>query len=908
MNEYNYYKISKNGEINLSNVNEINVINDRELVDLTPIINSKNNVYYNRAFNYNLVFNDIFEYEELIINYCHICRSSNYFGGIPIEKFINSLFYLGNNGELLINQSHNNIILKIIQANSFDKLLSIIESIENMDKKYRIIFNTIDTSIMIDQYETRIKDEIVQLHNEDYIKIYKLIINDINKKTTLNDNLFIKKIKEKFSDEKIIYYIDFIYNKINELNFIDENFINIYNKYIFINIQKQFENFIETNNITYLDVIGSIQNKIKIPNNLIKYLIITDIIFLILPIFIYNFIGVSELIQILFVYLIRLLESNNDLYINKEYLYDQIFGKNYSKNTNILQSNQKTNYLPQCNVSYVHNGHIINLTSCGESTLLNILFIIFGENGIINIKKLKDNIKGHDTLHKNIIEFFEKNNTIYQLRKHSSCSEFTKLVSNIDNINYVKKIDGYKYDMFATYDNIMKLLFYILDNKFYSNDYDFIKKLNELVKTSLINKSKEETIIQFKDNISCTFTGQHSFLGIHQRAQEEKNNAKIILTIYFRKFGLSIPKNPDTSIFIENIYKLLINFNYHLINIRALFNLSFNKERLRDKIMELNIDMDIKNEILISLGFPLNITEIQNYYCNTIMYLLTQTTNKKKIIEDINGSIIFNIYLLLDIFIIYNIQDVYLVLKVNEKDIYKENINNLFYEKIFSKPNLEREIYNMFYILIKYQEIYFTDKNLYDTKYELLNVEKVIKMSMDKFEVYKFYEYFKKNDNNLKINLPIDHPNGTLYVYELIYNKLMKYMIKDSIKKSRQISINSNIILYNIINIHFMDNEDIPVLGLELIKNEEKYTIKIQSNRDIKFEKIVVDSEDNLIIEINKINIVGGTAGMRRIPLQPPKNIIGGQNDIYMHKYIKYKLKYLTAKYKILTNKKLLSI
>lgn len=780
--KYEYFKILDNGKIDKYIITDEKIIEDKPIYKLYPVILKQSN---KNIKDYKIIYNNKFFFENIVYNYCKIVDISKIFGGSIIDESINKLFYLGTNDVLLLNKKNNNIILQFIQTGNFYKLI-------NLNNRITQEFSSNDYKItkdyLIHMFELNfITDKYVFIPNSQYIKIYTDFVND-NSNTTLIEkltNIFRKYISKNQNGNKymdtLINHVKFLNTSIDQLNMIDEKLCNLYNKSLIKNIYKRYKTGIKTVLIN-VPIIFKYANK---NYEQIKDLIKVELILLFLPIIINNFIS-PQINYIFLFYLIRLLETY-DSYINRLYVLDKLFANDVKEYTDAPINSIVLN---QCHVSYKYNNNSIKQVSCGETTLLNILIYIFlNENKLeIDLKKLKQLLNNKSNIQKNIISFFENNITIINLMSPSACVEFTKLVTNIPNISYVKEINNYHYDLSPDFNNVMKLLFYILDDKIYTN-VNYIDLLNKLINIKVIDNNTKYTIINIA-NIQCKFTNEHAEIISLNENQINKYKyefydffANIIITLYFRKYIEDIPQltlNYENNIIIEQqIFNLINHFYYNLINIKDFFDkLEFNKLS-KDKLINIveeyyknDTENSIRYEILISLNKDIEtlnmINEYKDYYINTIFYLII--SDEKNIIKLRNFTKIFNIYLLFYFLLNKKPDHIFLILKLNYLETYYYDILSLTYNAIFNEKFFTKKILliNTFSILIQYLHIYTTNDifNNYKSPIKInanlneINIENkifymmdiytypkldyIINISSDKNEVIKFYEQILK--------------------------------------------------------------------------------------------------------------------------------------------------------------------
>lgn len=927
--KYEYFKILDNGKIDKYILTDKKIIEDRPINKLYPVPNSKqqttNKISHNTHFfgntinnieYYKITYNNKFFFENIINNYCKTVNISEIFGGSIINTFINKLFYLGKNDVLLLNKNNNNLILQYIQSGNFYKLINFNNNITHYFKsdEYKTT-----KDFLIQMFELNfITNQYVFISYSQYIKIYTDVVNDTSDTILIEKliNIFGKYILKNHNGNKymdtLTKYLEFLVISIYRLNMIDEKICNLYNKSLIKNIYKRYK----TGKKSVLKDVPIIFKYANKNYKQIRNLIEIELIFLFLPIVINNYIS-PQINYIFLSYLIKILETY-DSHISRIYVLDKLFANYIQEYTDIPKNSIVLN---QCHVSYKYNNNSIKQVSCGETTLLNILIYIFlDEDKLkIDLKKLTYLLNNESDIQKKIISFFENHITINNLMSPMACVEFTKLIANIPNISYVKEINNYYYDLSPDFNNIMKLLFYILDDKIYI-DVNYIDLLNNLINIKVIDNNTKYTVINIADNIKCMFTDAHAEIISLSENQINKSNyefynffANIVMTLYFRKYIEDIPKliinNENNDIIEQKIFNLINHFDYNLINIKDFLD----KLKLNDSSIIKLIDIveeyykeDTKNsiryEILISLNKNIETLEMtydefyKDYYINTIIYFIM--SNEKNIIKLNSFTKIFNIYLLFYFLLNKKPDYIYLILKLNYLKTYHYDILVLVYNAIFNEKFFTKKILliNTYYILIQYLYIYTTNDIIdnYKTPIKInaklneINIENkifymmdiytypklndIINISSDKNEVIKFYEQILKFTENpyliiFKDNYKseITNINKKIQCYPIDSEKNVKseygtFYLRYIIKKIQK-KINDPK-LYNV--------EKYIYIYRKLNKFINKYNINILEY------KLKYISEEN----INELT----TLCFINLPLMQ-----GG----YYYKYYKYKYKYL---------------
>lgn len=904
-NIYEYFKLFNNGKIDKYNI--IKPIDDLPLNQLYPKYNINTNIS-----NYELVYDYQSYFEEIVRNYCTISKVSKDFGGIIMENFIDKLFYLGDNNELLINKSNNNIIFQLVQTGDFYKLITINNYI-NM--KYGSKYNT-DRDYIIHMTELNfIKNEYVFISNKQYIEIYGNFLIDSSTKNYLEKlkNIFMKKQIDHKYISILFSYLDALDFIIAESKIINEKICHIYNKSLFENIFKQYKRY--KNDI----ILKKIPNMFKFVDtnyDKIQDLIKVELILLFLPIIIDRY--VSPQINYLFhFYLINLLETY-DNNISKIYILNNLFGLN---NKNDYKTIFKTTYnvIKQCQVDYTYNNKQIKHPTCGESTLLNILVYIFLNNSVsIDFNKLNKLLNNKSAIQMKIILFFEKYPSVIKLLESSACKEFAQLVSNIPNIEYNSVINDYHYDLIPTFDNIMKLLFYILEDRIYEN-VNYHKKLSELINDIKISHESSKTILTIANNINCTFSNQHAQV---QSTGEEKVTINIndynlnkylsnnIITLYFRKYSEYMKDKLNISINdIENkLFKLIKLFNYDLINIREFFNIFSNKLNsniLISLVNESTIHDDIKHEIMLALNEKINLSvdHPTYYYINTILFFIFEQNvqnnniNKEnlKLLSITNGklregNIIFNIYLLFNYLSKNKIEYIYVILKLNNIKKFDEDIRILVYNVLFNKKVVIKEdsIVDTFYILLHYINPHYASKlyKLYDSNIKLDSEMKNIIYDRIKFYIFDIFTYPRLED---VIKIALDKTNVII-----LYDQILTYLQSPDLSLFKKKYANIIDIKLDCENIETPSYVENIFTGTANITDLSAATAFVAQETDMEIN-ILIYKELNLNNERHILKYeVSEDQKTMLICYEKFKDtsIKGG----YYNKYYKYKLKYLSLK------------
>ena len=862
---FKYYRISQYGNID-EYYGEIIEDGDNSIFKVDEKNESKFIYFYiNTIKNFNNIKNTL-------IDYYNVLNTANIIGGLNINYFFENLFKMNNN-ELFINKSYSNIINQIIFSGKFKEFLEFINVIMLMrqTKNY-------------DKYEEYERNTNYFIHNEEYNKLYNKFLEDVTTDKNINmDKMYIKNTVNKFIKEPTIIPIllDGIDNILNGITFIDDYLITIYNSSIILSIQEKFNSVDLLNkklehSLLLIDIINfSIKDR-----NKIKSIIKIKLLFIYLPIYLFEF-SKKRINQILFYYIITLLLEGSMYDINKKFVFDNIFGKSYLiDNLNGIYDNI-FNKLTQCYVVYEYNGKKIKYGSCAESVLLNILEKIFYKDN-----KLVDNklnlINNNFIYHEELKKFFLKYNNFMKLNNISSCQEFSRLISNIKGIKYLNNVSDYKYELVPTFENITKLLIYILtgDNK---------KKTNEeykyFYKSYFTSTSYEKIVDSIKLDINgmkCTFSKTHAYIGIdteHPYEINRNNDIYIYFTLYIRKY------------YNKRIYKLLSAndkkiFNYLNLDLVYLNDLlpTITDMKEEEKMNVINLFKQINDPpvwLNEELDIIFNVKEShknENEYgykmgINTAMNKMRDAFEED---ENDQSNFIFtinNIYLFITILFRFknnrNFSSFYFYLKYNDIGSIHKNIYNFVFDKMMEyTPNINYKNINEY---VPYELINFILENI-NSKLNENNYNKLrdIVFPAELITLNQYIQY-KENYNATE--------------YSIIFSDELN-------KKIKEFGIYN--VLTDIINI--ISNTFIEGKKAITINNLNMTGIKFTTIRPLPTNKYKLYDTNIIIFPVSS----GGADKILRISSQPSKYygtsryIIGNETNYYK-KYIKYKIKYLIA-------------
>lgn len=188
-NNYLYYKINEDGSINRYQGQD--VYEDAEFNELACVFDSAGyiiNTYYGAISNINYYI------YYIIYSYCKICQISQPFGGLNISDFYSRLYILGSNNELLINKSHDNIILQMICAGVIGRFIEIIHILDDNPIYITVNPETSDDLEALD--EDAYTDYVYFINNTSFIKIYDGMINFIDTTDEIDMNIMINKFQQ----------------------------------------------------------------------------------------------------------------------------------------------------------------------------------------------------------------------------------------------------------------------------------------------------------------------------------------------------------------------------------------------------------------------------------------------------------------------------------------------------------------------------------------------------------------------------------------------------------------------------------------------------------------------------------------------------------------------------------------
>lgn len=854
--------------------------------------------------------------EREIHSYLSICKVSKPFYGLGINEFFNNLFILGSNNEIIINKSYNNIINQLIYTGQIINFIQLINVTLNdhtdpfpLDKynydendNFKSTRYTIDYNLMksadINSGNIINNDIFTKIYDDLIISIYS---SESNTNITNTNFDFFKKIEQLMktqlkNNNGVPYVLDKIKKIITSIELtgiIDENMITTFNTSQMLNIKKHyFSQETNVNKLNYMKTLVNILKYSSISKEKIKMLIIAQIIKIILPFSLYPYFNSDDLISYIFVYMVQLLDTGSTYNINKRYVYDRIFGKNYNKDPTNTYCKTYLSTLPQCFVEYYEQGELISHASCAESTLLNILKSILVDKNEINVYKLSKYIQNRSVFHNLLIKFFTKNNNMTNLRSISACREFTQLISNIDGINYGNKIDKYYYDLYPEFNNVMKLFFYILTGSIEDHtEEEYKDMLQKMFSANLINKSQFEKILEL-ENITCTFTQTHAYIGNMQSAfnvDEPHYFSIIYLTLYFNTHGSSLIKHKikDPKL-VQNIVDLIYMTNLMYIdysNVLADIPQTL-KSQIVEKISTNDHSSLFKLEIEIALEYISDKTKLDLETYENQKYILNNLS------EDIENSEYLYVNTLFYLFTNENPPNYNGVFGYSSSLI-KMKIFNVY---LFLEKTLRENIANI-YNAYRYL-FYIKDKNISIISiYQIMsyiekNIQKIKKMDID-ININAFLMYYlppetlkNYSPETLSKLLEISkNPQEIIMLYnsENGLDELDKYVyyISGDIAKIIEITEGKNMNLKNII-ISLLDNNYFSndIISIDYTKYPDKIEI-------ITGSKIFNDGEELIL---DNIKIRGIPIKIYREHILIMKKQSGGTNR---EKYYKYKYKYL---------------
>ena len=927
---YVYFKISKEGQIEEYNGN---IIEDEDF-SIFKIGENKNN---DLIVLYRYVVKNFTVIKFTLMDYNNIIKKSTDFGGLNIKYFFENLFFMNENEQLFINKSYGNLINQIIYAGKFKEFLEFINIISEErkeEKTYEKFERNIDYFIYNKHYDylyNRILEDYSLNINIDEAYIYNLIdklkLRELEKNIVKNK---IKKSKEEHEKKEIkeenikkdnisvlMSGIKFILNKIN---FIDDYLITIYNSSILLNFKEKFKS-IESND-KKLELVSSLLNIIKLSirdKNKIESIIKINLLFMCLPIYMFGF--KKDDINSLLIYYMSILLSQGSFYsINKKFVFDKLFDKSYTINK--IDPLYNVNKLSQCYVSYTNNnGDVIKHSSCGETVLLNILQKILYDNDNnlfedkLDREKLKQFINPNTIIYKELINFFEKHDSFMKLNNKDSCIEFTRIITNIKDIEYLKSINNYNYDLKPTFENITRLLIYILTgNNEQKNIEEYKSIYTQYFPLVTYNKINDEVKLSI-NNMDCTFSERHAYIGIENDTINHVINDTVNLyfTLYIKKYFNEVysiiyksfnnnvneiekfnNNNKEIEKFNNNIKKFFYYLNLNLFDLYDLFpDINIMTDKLKKEIGKGIIDnyLYYKYNWLIDEYYIIfkakKFNHIDNIKYDTDIFGINYSMH---IISEIEIDILYdkfeinNIYLFITcLFNKFNIYsnfykfDIYLTdvlnLKVKfeetgikyaeeyeEKNIYQFIFDNMM--KYEPKNDQEKLPFSMIANTIEYNDEAKRNKDVYDKLKNIVDVNEI--KDLDSYFNKKFNEYtYMIKINNSRIQQVLD--KMSIYsISRILKSALLKH---NYIKNSYDIILNE----YNIIDHYIKFTTDKP---LSLPEPENNYIYILYDYQ--KIEQIntkTVESGGNYDISYSKINTAK-----------------------YYKKYIKYKLKYLTAK------------
>lgn len=591
----------------------------------------------------------------------------------------------------------------------------------------------------------------------------------------------------------VICFVE-IYEHVNS-KLITDYLVTIYNTSLFSKLYTIFTTESGNKKLNYMKNMAYFIKNSELTRPKIKSLIMLEIIFLRLPIKLYPYNRNYNNLYVL-IYIIKLLDEESNIHINKKFVYESIFGANYIKDTNNETCKTYLNVLPQCRVNYLHNNARIAHATCAESTLLNILKTILMRDDNIIMENVDEYIKPVTDMNIKLRYFFSQMNTMKKLRTKEACTSFTQIVSNIDGINYLKEVDDYKYDLDPNFNNVMKLFFYIINGKFTDDSIgEYRDRLKDILHATVEETDDDSTKrIMTLENITCTFTQHHAYVGRSQFApgEELEYTASLYLTLYFNKYApllveqisntisnkpevLYPAKQTPEELFIKNLTEVILNVNMFLMDVDKLINVIPKNARTYlfkeitgrinsipvNKTTELSVILDkdyLKNYQLVS------VFDSKIVYVNTLYYFFFQNYTESffdKIQDWIyehygDKDILFNTYLLLQKILKTNIDDIsnFFQLKSFSKNTTENTTLILIYNTIMK--NLDYWTHNKFKIymdiVLKYLQLSDEVKrDLYN-----LNTSTVLKILNILADVKPVFYMFYVLNSEFNMNLDFD--------------------------------------------------------------------------------------------------------------------------------------------------------
>lgn len=845
--DFRFFKITINGAIEEYNGDMNDIIEDGNYDVLK--ISDENKTEFSDIYRY--LIDNFDNYKSLYINYYSYIKFIKPADGLNIDYLFESLFYINDNDILFINKSYNNIINQIIYTGKIKEFMVFINELNLISREgINISMKNAESDINFFIYNKKYKD----LYDKFMKSVMKgLDLDKINLIEYVKNNKIIDNY-DKNMKEILLNGIKHIFNWTN--NFIDDYLITVYNSSI-VNIYiASFQSInMDINNINSdmkTEILNFFKSFVKIIDlttknkQIIKSMIKVKLLFILLPIYMFPF-EKDEINKLLFYYISKLLIEGSNYSINKKFVFDKIFGKNYLINVNDPLYSNIFNKLSQCYVSYIQkiNNNNVNIiqSSCGETVLLNILEKIFYDNNILNEKKMYELIKSNTPFHSNLKDFFIKHKTFSLLNTPLTCVEFTRLISNINGIEYGNNIEYYKYDLVPTMENITKLLIYILDGKIIETTREEYIKYYKKLFDKVIPKQYNENILNLElNNMHCSFSNNHAYVGTETKGSNDINDSShLYLTLYIKKY-------------YEQVYELIINppkKHYEIFDIIQLYyymNLNFfDLKKLTIFLSHYYSDDDIF-EYLVAL------------YKNRYNWLINET----KILQ--NQIITYD----------KNIEcGIHTSMAYLEKSIYNFSINNifLFITALFNEYN---ETIN-FFSLYKYME--YNNNNMTNDIYEFIvnkiknyNPKEVTNYLSGFLIIHIIKNYVDIDKKFIDHSLTIVDNNQLLTSYISIIENFGFYIkIPDNFKQTIKLNY----------------SEKIPDESLKKELNKcFNSTITIIKN-DINI--IIFQTSKPIINTSCSINILGTDLQINR------RFIFSGGSNFYHYKYMKYKLKYLNA-------------
>lgn len=545
-NGFHYFRIKEDGEIEEYSGSEVH--HDGDINQIMAVVGTSEleMMYYE-------FFQHFSSYTSFLLKYYQFSQLYVKYARMNISYFLDHLFNASIHRvedndvvTLHVNKSYGNVLNQMVYTSDIAKLIDLIN-----DRRKITDGKIVDLHKFEGRPKLQVNDHLILESKIDLIHIkdqlYDKLYNEMITRTFDNEDDYIKtltlSIGKFFKDQpKMIdglnKIVTSIINDIRKYHLISQSLITTYNASIYLNIVHQFK----TKELGREDLIPNIINIINLgvrSRENIKFIIMTRLLFMMIPIYTYPF-NERGLLAAIFLYIYRLIREGSNYGINTKYLYRKIFKEYTSASDDVTYLNlfTESSRINQCTVSYMVGNNIVSHTTCAESTLLNILVIMFYTKNSLDEKKLSKFPK----IDKGVLDFLKKHPNTDSISTIIACQDFAKLVTNIPGIDYLKEVDNYNYDLSPTFRNVSKLLFYLLTGDLIEASNEEYKRIYQKYFGIVELSQNDAQTILLLESIKCIFGNQHAEV-LAPPAMPWKPFMDMEIYIYFTYF---LRKNIDT--------------------------------------------------------------------------------------------------------------------------------------------------------------------------------------------------------------------------------------------------------------------------------------------------------------------------------------------------------------------------